>query len=165
MTPCSLLSVNRRFGGTYRLHLQGRRNMFSKKPASKEGSILILFNRNLLTRLCKNAIALRGQWATAACSLHVIAQTGGQKSYYIHGQISTAVENCPLETANTIIPPQSTYYSLTRLPLFAKAIFREWKQFYTLPCNIFKTIISYRLNTEIGPPCISLSIPTCDTKP
>jgi hypothetical protein len=28
MTPCSPLSVNRRFGGTYRLHLQGRRNKF-----------------------------------------------------------------------------------------------------------------------------------------
>jgi hypothetical protein len=36
MTPCSLLSVNRRFGGTYRLHLQGRRNKFSKKPARKQ---------------------------------------------------------------------------------------------------------------------------------
>jgi hypothetical protein len=30
MTPCSPLSFNRRFGGTYRLHLQGRRNRFSK---------------------------------------------------------------------------------------------------------------------------------------
>jgi outer membrane biogenesis lipoprotein LolB len=30
MMPCSLLSCNRRFGGTYRLHLQGRRNHFSK---------------------------------------------------------------------------------------------------------------------------------------
>jgi hypothetical protein len=30
MTPCSLLSCNRCFGGTYRLHLQGRRNNFSK---------------------------------------------------------------------------------------------------------------------------------------
>jgi hypothetical protein len=30
VTPCSLLSCNRRFGGTYRLHLQGRRNNFSK---------------------------------------------------------------------------------------------------------------------------------------
>jgi hypothetical protein len=29
MTPCSLLRFNRRFGGTYRLHLQGRRNKFS----------------------------------------------------------------------------------------------------------------------------------------
>jgi hypothetical protein len=28
--PCSLLSCNRRFGGTYHLHLQGRRNNFSK---------------------------------------------------------------------------------------------------------------------------------------
>jgi hypothetical protein len=25
ITPCSLLSVNRRFGGTYRLHLQGHK--------------------------------------------------------------------------------------------------------------------------------------------
>jgi hypothetical protein len=25
VTPCSPLNVNRRFGGTYRLHLQGRR--------------------------------------------------------------------------------------------------------------------------------------------
>jgi hypothetical protein len=30
MTPCSPLSVNHRFGGTYRLHLQDRRNKFSK---------------------------------------------------------------------------------------------------------------------------------------
>jgi hypothetical protein len=30
MTPCSLSSFNRRVGETYRLHLQGRRNKFSK---------------------------------------------------------------------------------------------------------------------------------------
>jgi hypothetical protein len=30
MTPCSPLSVNRRFEGTYRLYIQGRRNNFSK---------------------------------------------------------------------------------------------------------------------------------------
>jgi hypothetical protein len=35
MTPCRPLSSNRRFGGTYRLYLQGRRNRFSK-PASKQ---------------------------------------------------------------------------------------------------------------------------------
>jgi hypothetical protein len=35
MTTCSPLSVNWRFGGTYNLNLQGRRNKFSKKPASK----------------------------------------------------------------------------------------------------------------------------------
>jgi hypothetical protein len=33
MTLYSPLSFNRRFGGTYRLHLQGRRNRFSK-PAT-----------------------------------------------------------------------------------------------------------------------------------
>jgi hypothetical protein len=37
MTPCSTLSFNGRFGGTYHLHLQGWRNKFSKKkPASKQ---------------------------------------------------------------------------------------------------------------------------------
>jgi hypothetical protein len=35
ITPCSPLSFNRRFGGTYRLYLQGRRNRF-RKPASKQ---------------------------------------------------------------------------------------------------------------------------------
>jgi hypothetical protein len=33
ITPCSPLSVNRRFGGTYCLHLQDRKNKLSKKPA------------------------------------------------------------------------------------------------------------------------------------
>jgi hypothetical protein len=35
MTLCSPLSFSRCFGGTYRLHLQGRRNRFSN-PASKQ---------------------------------------------------------------------------------------------------------------------------------
>jgi hypothetical protein len=35
ITPCSPLSVNRRFGGTYHLYLQGRKNNFNKKPAWK----------------------------------------------------------------------------------------------------------------------------------
>jgi hypothetical protein len=33
ITPCRPLSVNRHFWGTYRIHLQGRINNFSKKPA------------------------------------------------------------------------------------------------------------------------------------
>jgi hypothetical protein len=33
ITPCIPLSVRRRFGGTYRLHLQGRNHKLSKKPA------------------------------------------------------------------------------------------------------------------------------------
>jgi hypothetical protein len=37
MTPCSPLSCARRFGGTYCLHVQGRRNRFSK-PASKQNA-------------------------------------------------------------------------------------------------------------------------------
>jgi hypothetical protein len=42
ITPYNPLSVNRRFGGTYRLHRQGRRNNFSKKPAIKEVLFVVL---------------------------------------------------------------------------------------------------------------------------
>jgi hypothetical protein len=41
MKRCSPSSFNRRFGGTYRLHLKGRRNKFSKKPASKQVASLL----------------------------------------------------------------------------------------------------------------------------
>jgi hypothetical protein len=36
ITPCTPFIVNRRFRGTYRLHLQGRKNKLSKKPAWKQ---------------------------------------------------------------------------------------------------------------------------------
>jgi hypothetical protein len=39
MTPCSLSSFNRRFGGTYRLHLQGRRNKFSRNQQASRWHI------------------------------------------------------------------------------------------------------------------------------
>jgi hypothetical protein len=37
ITPCNPLNVNRRFGGTYRLHLQCSKNNLSKKPGVKAG--------------------------------------------------------------------------------------------------------------------------------
>jgi hypothetical protein len=40
VTPCSLLRCNRRFGGTYRLHLWGRRK-FQQEPASKQVALFI----------------------------------------------------------------------------------------------------------------------------
>jgi hypothetical protein len=48
ITPCSPLRVNRRFGRTHRLHLQGRKNKLSKKPAWEQvalGFLLSLFFR------------------------------------------------------------------------------------------------------------------------
>jgi hypothetical protein len=48
MTPCSPLSSNRRFGGTWRLHLQGRRKVQQTiEQAGLHGVIsqkMILFN-------------------------------------------------------------------------------------------------------------------------
>jgi hypothetical protein len=49
MTPCNPWSCARRFGGTYRLHFQGRRNRFSK-PASKQvASRIKLFQASILS--------------------------------------------------------------------------------------------------------------------
>jgi hypothetical protein len=42
MMPCSPLSVNRRFGGTYRLHLQGRRNKLRKKNSKHVAELISL---------------------------------------------------------------------------------------------------------------------------
>jgi hypothetical protein len=52
MTPCSLLSCNRRFGGTYRLHLQGGRNNFNKKYIRFSGWLIILLATCLLAGSC-----------------------------------------------------------------------------------------------------------------
>jgi hypothetical protein len=49
ISPCSPLSFNRRFGGTYRLHLQGRRNTFSKGTGKQAGvTCLLLFFAELI---------------------------------------------------------------------------------------------------------------------
>jgi hypothetical protein len=56
ITPCGPLSVNRCFEGTYRLHLQDRKNKLSKKPAWKQvasfhaGYFLSLFFRPWIWR-------------------------------------------------------------------------------------------------------------------
>jgi hypothetical protein len=42
VTPCNLLICNRRFGGTYRLHLQGRRE-FQQEPACKQVVLAEIF--------------------------------------------------------------------------------------------------------------------------
>jgi hypothetical protein len=51
VTPCSRLSCNRRLGGTYRLHLQSRRNnsaRTSKEAGGKQLSLAFRFSFNLL---------------------------------------------------------------------------------------------------------------------
>jgi hypothetical protein len=50
MRPCSPLSFNRRFGGTYRLYHQGRRNMFSKPTNKQVASCLLAGFLNLFLR-------------------------------------------------------------------------------------------------------------------
>jgi hypothetical protein len=42
VTPCSLSRFNRRFGGTYRLHFQGRRK-FQQESANKQVAISTVY--------------------------------------------------------------------------------------------------------------------------
>jgi hypothetical protein len=51
ITPCSPLSVNRRFGGTYRFHLQGRKNKLTKKRTTRR---YIPENGTLHNHPCEN---------------------------------------------------------------------------------------------------------------
>jgi hypothetical protein len=57
MTPCSLLSFNRRFGGTYRFHLQGRRNRFSKTSIQAACHLLAGFAKLISSTLKMKAIS------------------------------------------------------------------------------------------------------------
>jgi hypothetical protein len=54
--PCSPLSVNRRFGGTYRLHLQGRKNNLSNKPTWKHERSLPVYCSDYFSTLKMEAI-------------------------------------------------------------------------------------------------------------
>jgi hypothetical protein len=49
ITPCSPLKVNRRFGGTYRIHLQGRISRATYQHESRWQARIILHNH-----LCEN---------------------------------------------------------------------------------------------------------------
>jgi hypothetical protein len=61
ITPCSPLSIKRRFGGTYRLHLQDRKNKLSKKPATcfHAGFLLSLFF--LMEAICSSETSVNTQ--------------------------------------------------------------------------------------------------------
>jgi hypothetical protein len=61
MTLCSPLSFNRRFSGTYRLHLQGRRNRFSKiQQAQMAGRII----RLKMEAICSSETSVETQLTT-----------------------------------------------------------------------------------------------------
>jgi hypothetical protein len=72
MTPCSSSSFNRRFGGIYRLHLQGRRNKFSKtsKQSLLNHQALINFLRDI-KRLVTRYIAYEAFLATQCNDLYL----------------------------------------------------------------------------------------------
>jgi hypothetical protein len=74
--PCSPLSVNRRIGWTYRLHLQGRKNKFSEKPASKQVAILLV--TCLLAELISSTLKME-----AICSSDTSVDTQRTKRRYI----------------------------------------------------------------------------------
>jgi hypothetical protein len=44
ITPCSPLKINRRFGGTYRLHLQGRKISLQDFSVKAGGKLSLFFD-------------------------------------------------------------------------------------------------------------------------
>jgi hypothetical protein len=70
MTPCSPLSFNRRFGGAYRLHLQSRRNRFSKPPAC----LLVCWTYSKI-RLSCTCLPPASNWPVC-CTVHTVTATG-----------------------------------------------------------------------------------------
>jgi hypothetical protein len=78
ITTCSPLSVNRRFGGTYRLHLYGRK--LSKKPAWKQ---LARMFEELQVSINKSTVF----WDLTRCSpLSVNRRFGGTYRLHLHGR-------------------------------------------------------------------------------
>jgi hypothetical protein len=55
ITPCSLLKVNRRFGRTYRLHLQGLR--ISRARTQRDSRIYALLKRRLIFNVLPGVIS------------------------------------------------------------------------------------------------------------
>jgi hypothetical protein len=64
ITPCSPLSVIRRFGGTYRLHLQGRKNKLSKKTAWKQVESSAYFSTLKMEAICPSETSVDSQQTT-----------------------------------------------------------------------------------------------------
>jgi hypothetical protein len=62
ITPCSPLKVNRRFGETYRLHLQGRR--ISEKAGGKQTSYAVYFSTLKMEAICYSVTSLDFQRTT-----------------------------------------------------------------------------------------------------
>jgi hypothetical protein len=63
ITPCSPLNVNRRFGGTYRLHLQDRKNKLSKSFVHA-GFLLGLFSTLKMEAICSSETSVDVQRTT-----------------------------------------------------------------------------------------------------
>jgi hypothetical protein len=64
VTPCSLLSCNRRFGGIYRLHLQGRINKFSLPPACLLVLAEIISSTLTMEAICSSETSVATQQTT-----------------------------------------------------------------------------------------------------
>jgi hypothetical protein len=64
VTPCSPLSCDRRFEGTYRLHLQGRRNNFSLPPAYLLVRAEIISSTLKMEAICSSETSVATQQTT-----------------------------------------------------------------------------------------------------
>jgi hypothetical protein len=105
MAPCSPLSFNRRFGGTYRFHLQGRRNRFTKTSKQAGGLKLnalhgvisqkmILLMTNMLPAICTHSFNLNFsiRWQQKAVKFSDGTEERYRKLYRINFHIYSHVQ-------------------------------------------------------------------------
>jgi hypothetical protein len=112
ITPCIPLSVCRRFGGTYRLHLLGRRNKFSKKPASKQVVSCFVLRWGGVSVTPNYKVGRRPLSAVRHCLFSIFADIW--RPYVPSPETRHAVVT--RDPLNTDIIHQSSYYSMLYNP-------------------------------------------------
>jgi hypothetical protein len=141
VTPCSLLRCKRRFGGTYRLHLQGRRN-FQQEPACHLLTCwsLLKFSSTLkMEAICSTETSVDFQQTTRR---HIPEHDTLQ---YIVKFDLYVMEILQLYTLIMYQLPITIKYEIQRIPLTSISIFVRhnliWECIWIILRNVTKTSI------------------------
>jgi hypothetical protein len=113
--PCSPLSVNRRFGETYRLHLQGRRNKFSKKPASKQvGRFLLKMEAICFSETAVDTLRTTRRYIPEVGTFHITAvNSSNPTSYILFGGICLSFSSSVILTVHHFLNAHLTNTSFS----------------------------------------------------
>jgi hypothetical protein len=131
MTPCSPLSFKRRFGGTYRLHLQGGINKFSLPPACLLVFAVLIYSTLKMEAICSSETSIETQRTTRR---HIPEDDTLQISYLLY-YITVAYFRSRFSSCNFLVvlkmeikkyicgaSPKETYFILTFTNTYQKYI-------------------------------------------